>query len=204
MPRSALWVMLAALLVACGGPENDPFLARQTRTAAFDQAVGTAAAARAGTAVVETVAALPTGTPWPHMLLPTLEPSPTPPLPPFPFVVYADRPWQDTGAYIREGDLLQIDYTAGQWTSKTGQDYTGPDNAPLPAERDYACAPLPASMVGRHALIARIGDGSPFKVGAQFVGAASDEGPLFLQMNDCDERRVDNDGAITVIIHVRR
>ena len=204
MPRSAWWVIMALLLVACGGPENDPFLVRQTRTAAFAQAVGTAAANRAGTAVVETVAALPTATPWPHLLLPTLEPSPTPPTPPFSFVVSADQPWQDTGAYLREGDLLEVDYSAGKWTSEAGGDYTGPDNAPLPAEHDYACAPLPASMVGRHALIGKIGAGSPFKVGLQFVGAASGEGPLFLQMNDCDERRADNDGAVTVIIHVRR
>jgi hypothetical protein len=138
------------------------------------------------------------------MILPTLEPSATPPPPPFTFEVFANQPWQETGAYVRVNDFLQIDYTGGQWTSQAGQDYTGPANAPLPRERDYGCAPMANSMVGRHALVGKIGDSGPFKVGGQFIGTVTDEGPLFLQMNDCNEYRADNDGSVTVSIRVSR
>ncbi len=120
------------------------------------------------------------------------------------FEVFAVLPWQNAGVQVHNGDFLQIDYLSGEWTGQTPYCCSGPDNAPGPAEQDYACMPMPQSVIGQAALIGRIGDGPPFKVGKQFIGTVSAEGPLYLRMNDCDEWLTDNQGSVVVSVQLTR
>lgn len=116
------------------------------------------------------------------------------------FVVQANQPWQDTGIELRKGTPFIITYVSGEWTGKSGDGgMSGPDYGPSSANSD-ACFPIRGEG---SSLIGKIGVGSPFKVGYQYIGEAQDSGFLFLRMNDCDSWLFDNKGSITVRIQVR-
>ena len=113
--------------------------------------------------------------------------------------VIARLPWQDSGITVQAGDFIHIVYTSGQWRGQNVGGYTGPENPPG-IEQDYSCMPMTQSIIGKNALIGRIGNNTPFKVGLQFTGTVLSEGVLYLRMNDCDTWLSDNDGSVFVSI----
>jgi len=119
------------------------------------------------------------------------------------FEVFAAKGWQDSGIHVNVGDRLEVIYTKGLWTEKSGSDnYTGPEGGK--PSRDYPCNPLPHSETGYNALIGKIWFGKPFMVGDHFVGTSLISGTLYLRMNDCDEWLIDNEGSVYVTIQISR
>lgn len=117
------------------------------------------------------------------------------------FVVQANQPWQNTNVEIRQGDFLEIVYVSGEWTGRSSSPgLSGPDFGSSPENTDE-CYPIRGEG---SSLIAKIGNGQPFKVGYQYVGNPANTGFLFLRMNDCDKLLFDNAGSITVAIRIRR
>jgi hypothetical protein len=120
------------------------------------------------------------------------------------FDVHADRSWQNTGIEITNKDVLDIAYISGSWTENTKDTpLSGPEG--IKPSEDYPCGmPMSHKDTGYNALIGRIGEGKPFKIGGTFQQTSADEGNLFLRMNDCDDHLTDNKGIITVNITITR
>ncbi len=111
--------------------------------------------------------------------------------------VYADEAWTDTGIDIRAGDRLSIEAVSGEWSPWAGGSYDA-----LGSGGDPRCDCNVLLGASHAALIGRIGDGRPFLVGDDFLGASGEAGRLFLGINDT--RLEDNDGSIRVRVEVIR
>lgn len=106
--------------------------------------------------------------------------------------VPADVMWGTTSYTLEVGQKLVIKaegtWTTGSWTGDAdGYGSSGGGNHILPNDSAYG-------------LIARIGNGTPFFVGSEYIGVASAAGPLRLGMNDVPGIFWDNSGALTVTV----
>jgi hypothetical protein len=110
--------------------------------------------------------------------------------------VHAEQDWQDTGVSVASADQLTIVQIDGEWTYWS--DYVKPFDANGDInEYLQEDVPLKSEPVG--ALIGKIGkDGDPFPVGRWRTFTTSNEGTLYLAMNDGEHS--DNAGHVTVMI----
>ena len=110
-------------------------------------------------------------------------------------VVDPSSAWTATRLSVTRDERLRFTATGWIRLSRTPGDATGPGGR-TPLRR--AGAPLPEAPVG--ALIARVGDGTPFAIGArQDAVVMPASGPLFLGIND--DTLADNSGSYRVTIH---
>lgn len=112
------------------------------------------------------------------------------------FEVRATMGWQDTGMYLQQGENVEIKYQSGRW-SASGDFLFGAEG------RDWEPLDWPDNVLKgyRHgSLIGKVGDGTPFYVGAGVVVKADRPGNLFLRINDA--RISDNSGSLIVSIRV--
>jgi hypothetical protein len=115
--------------------------------------------------------------------------------------VNAETRWTDTGIDVRSGDRLQVraQGTISLSGNDSGNDTAGPAGAFN--GRRASGAPLPSAPAG--ALIARIGDGPVFLIGAEgWTNRAGQSGRLFLGVND--DHLGDNRGEFTVRVSITR
>jgi serine/threonine protein kinase len=116
-----------------------------------------------------------------------------------PIKVAANLPWQDTGVEVSSGQIVDIGYASGEWTTFKGfHPYVhGEGNKGLndPKNPNH---PLPSAYPG--VLIGRVGTGNVFEVGNARTFVADGRGHVFLQMND--DYLQDNDGALEVKLSV--
>jgi hypothetical protein len=110
--------------------------------------------------------------------------------------------WYDTGINVSKGDRLELTAT-GQWNSGLG--LSSPDGL------DESCGecPIVGEIIGN--LVGKIGEGTPFPVGSSTVIVATQDGKLFLTMNEnlggCFDSRPlscfeDNTGFLEVTVTV--
>ena len=95
-------------------------------------------------------------------------------------VVSARQAWTPTGITVRQGEVLTFNTTGEIQLSADAADLAG--SAGSKSGRYAANSPLPRSFAG--ALIARIGNGSPFPIGNQTTMTMTEAGQLFLGVND--------------------
>jgi len=113
--------------------------------------------------------------------------------------VRARQGWRDTGVDLDIGQIAQVEYLSGTWTSQKG--VVEPFGA-LPT-RIYVCGrpdcvePLPNFPAG--ALVGRIGL-QLLEIGNSLAFTVKSPGRLQLRMNDGDPGLGDNDGEIQVRI----
>jgi hypothetical protein len=113
------------------------------------------------------------------------------------FVVRADQQWTDTGLRVQAGDVIRIVADGSvNWGPGRTHGPQGEGNSPYNASR-----PIPNRAGG--ALIARIGNGAPFYVGAGNASfRAATSGRIFLGVND--DYLGDNSGSFRVRIDTNR
>jgi hypothetical protein len=111
-------------------------------------------------------------------------------------VVDAQRGWVDTGIDLRSGDRVSIDASGTVRLSNNGSDVAEPSGSRRRADN----APLRNDPAG--ALIARIDNGAPTLVGAQRTFVASENGRLYLAVND--DFFGDNTGEYRATVSVGR
>jgi hypothetical protein len=89
--------------------------------------------------------------------------------------------WQETYVRVKAGQRLVVD-AEGAWSpdlrNRTG--WCGGDGMPNTLAGDGYL--MPGANIG--ALLARIGDGKPFAVGARYDNFIGEEGVLFIAMNE--------------------
>jgi len=107
-------------------------------------------------------------------------------------LVSARQQWTPTGITVRKGDKLTLTITGEVQLSADKNDIATASGSKT--ARHAAGAPLPGALAG--ALIGRIGNGTPFGIGATTMIVAPDAGQLFLGVND-DEVN-DNQGEFHV------
>jgi tetratricopeptide (TPR) repeat protein len=109
----------------------------------------------------------------------------------------AREEWLSTSIRIEVGNSFRIE-AAGLWSH--GYDCCGPNPYDANGYDDKLdpSATLPGERVG--ALIGKIGDCSPFLIGASRTVVASCAGVLLLSMNDVAGYYADNDGSLKVSI----
>jgi hypothetical protein len=95
-------------------------------------------------------------------------------------IVPATNRWTRTGVYLREGDAVRIESAGTVQLSTNAADTSSPGGAG--SGRRAASAPIPDRPAG--ALIARIGDGPAFFVGADSMVRANASGELSFGVND--------------------
>ena len=98
--------------------------------------------------------------------------------------VAADRPWTDTGVVVQKGDVFHFVAT-GQIHWDTAKDATADPNGnlkKLSAKLGSKFA-YPVPGVGAGGLIARVGKGTPFRIGAEAIKAMPESGTLYLGIN---------------------
>lgn len=108
--------------------------------------------------------------------------------------------WVETGVSVTEGDLVDIEYLGGLWTTiVTDEDpYHGADGGvSYICISDICAEPLVGHPKGK--LIGMLGD-EIFPVGDQMRFVAMQDGQLLLRINDGDDGLYDNAGSITVQI----
>jgi hypothetical protein len=111
-------------------------------------------------------------------------------------VVKANERWASTGVYMLEGEVARIESAGTVQLSADAADTSSPGGAG--SGRRALSAPLPDRPAG--ALIARVGNGSPFFVGAEPTLRANATGFLYLGVND--DHLGDNRGEFRVKIDV--
>lgn len=102
--------------------------------------------------------------------------------------------WTPSGMTVRRGEWLMFDATGEIRLSDDPGDVAVPTGARL--ERYLRRSPMPDVLAG--ALIGRIGNGPPFRIGGQTRVQMPADGALFLGVNDSDP--ADNQGAFRVRI----
>lgn len=113
-------------------------------------------------------------------------------LPPGTVLVQANQTWTDGGLTVKKGDRVTFN-TSGQVSFAQGQS-AGPDGAAAVRKATY---PVPVMPVG--GLIGRVGNGTPFPIGANTQPIVMpNDGRLMLGVND--DEPGDNSGAFTVTV----
>lgn len=97
--------------------------------------------------------------------------------------------WQATGVYLEKGDKLFIE-AEGEWNPTWGTNWVSSGDGKW-GGASYLYSQWPLS-----ALIGRIDVGQPFFVGAQKLLNVTEQGQLFLRMNESNS--FDNSGFLTV------
>lgn len=117
------------------------------------------------------------------------------------YTIQANLTWQDTGIQLQVGDQIKVEYVSGAWTGRSGDGgLSGPEGDSNSTNTDE-CFPI---KYQGPTLIARIGNGTPFIIGRQYLSKAQQAGNLFLRMNDCDQWLYDNAGSVIVSIEQNR
>jgi hypothetical protein len=106
--------------------------------------------------------------------------------------VVGNQNWTPTGLTVRQGERITFTATGEVRLSTDAADVAKPDGAS--SQRKSQTAPLPGVFAG--ALIARVGNGSPFPIGAQQTVTMPANGQLFLGIND--DHTSDNQGGFRV------
>lgn len=114
--------------------------------------------------------------------------------------VSANERWQSTGAMVRDGDIVSIDYMAGTWTVRGGPAGERNPAGPNGYQGEYLSVGLPLTSAPVGALVGRIGNGAPFLVGRGARFRAGEGGFLKLMIND--QSLGDNRGALQVKVEV--
>jgi len=114
------------------------------------------------------------------------------------FSVDAKLPWQDTGIQIVAGDVVQVKYLSGSWTTWKGHHpLVGPTGNEALSDPKNPNHPLPSAYPG--VLIGKVGgNGTIRAIGAELTFHSTDSGNLYLQIND--DLMSDNDGSLLVQI----
>ena len=113
--------------------------------------------------------------------------------------VDAKQTWSDTGVFVRVGDTITIHADGTIQLSDNPSDVSDPTGAR--SGRRAPNAPLGSAPAG--ALIARIGDSSPFLIGANgTINRAPATGRLFLGIND--DHFPDNSGVFRATVDIAR
>lgn len=123
--------------------------------------------------------------------------------------VPATAGWVNTGIAIQQGQILTVTATGSVMTlASEPTTASGPDGqavpCPNPNTPDLAGVQCLLTGAPYGGLVGRIGDGAPFKVGANYRAAAPGSGTLFLGVNDhaTGEAAADNQGAFDVQVAV--
>lgn len=103
--------------------------------------------------------------------------------------VVADKPWQNSQLDLQQGDKVSIRYVDGYWRASDSYQDVGADG--------YGNINDANGMV-YGALLAKIGDGSPFEIGVSYSFTANESGYLFFQIND--NVLTNNSGSINIEI----
>lgn len=123
----------------------------------------------------------------------------------------ANANWYNTRIQINAGQTIEV-VASGNVATFTGEDLTesgvsGPDGqatiCPDAANPEVAKIGCLMNSEPYGALVARIGDGAPFKVGSIYSGKASASGILFLAVNDNYPYYEDNQGAYSISITIK-
>ncbi len=193
-PRIVLLCLPFVLILAACAPATPtpaPTAAGQleTQIAATILAEQAAAAATQQAKSLTLTAAVPT-------------PTSTPPVAPttniFNIRIEASACWVNTGLTLTTGQTVTIDAsgTANTWEGKDISN-GGPDGQPANQCGAIEC-PHRGSQYG--ALIGRIGEGETFLVGSHLVLTVTEDGELFLTINDweCDDNLGGFNASITI------
>lgn len=111
--------------------------------------------------------------------------------------------WQATGVDLSRNSIAYIGYNSGAWTVDSNIYGTvGPEGYPADVDAQIwnplECKILQSAPYG--ALLGKIGNGPVFEIGRSKVFWVSDEGELYLSMNDDYQCLADNQGEISVTI----
>jgi hypothetical protein len=107
--------------------------------------------------------------------------------------VPANRAWTDTGRSFKVGEVIQITAAGSiKWGAGAEQTASAAGNESVRSPR----YPVPSLPVG--ALIGRIGNGTPFPIGAETTITVPSTGRLLLGIND--DGHADNTGEFRVIV----
>jgi hypothetical protein len=110
--------------------------------------------------------------------------------------VSAELGWQNTGILLGSGEMLHIQFMAGE--IRDGEAVIrGPGGIGWACGESNCCEPMPD--VERDALIGRVGD-HLFAIGDRSEITFSANGELQLRINDCDSGLFDNSGRFQVKI----
>jgi hypothetical protein len=110
--------------------------------------------------------------------------------------VSATERWTDSGVTVRSGDLMTFE---AEGTIQMSPD---PNDSASPAGSRRSAPGALVRQVSAGTLIARIGNGTPFVVGAQTRMRAPASGQLFLGVND--DYLGDNSGEFRVMVSIDR
>ena len=105
--------------------------------------------------------------------------------------------WMATGIYVEPGDIVTFDADGSVTLSTNSNDMASPEGARSGRRADNA--PIRDERAG--AVIGRIGNSSPFMIGAMKLMRANETGELYLGVND--DFMQDNNGVFSVRISVR-
>jgi Ca2+-binding EF-hand superfamily protein len=115
-----------------------------------------------------------------------------------PMIVRPTDRWTDTGIFVRAGDVLTFNATGSIEMSGESGDPADPTGSRT--GRRAPGSPLPNEPAG--ILLARVGTGQPVAVGRTNQLRATNDGRLYLGVND--DYLEDNHGEYRVIVAVRR
>lgn len=138
-----------------------------------------------------------------------------------PIAIDAQKDWQPAGVTLTKGDRFSVAVAGGQWTPARGQlsqdtrekilddvggllifvyymfETSGEGTVPC-VDLEVRGCPLPENPVGQ--LVGKIGSsGPPFAIGAKNSFVATDNGMLYLRINDGDSLE-DNGGVLAVSV----
>lgn len=120
--------------------------------------------------------------------------------------IYAREGWQSSGVWVKPGYRVEIQVIDGVWTHWDG---TAPYNKGTGGgyvcgkvmDPDDCVEPLPAYSTG--GLIGRVGE-EVFGIGNGTIWKSTESGRLELRINDGDVGLYDNDGKLTVEVHIQK
>ena len=103
--------------------------------------------------------------------------------------------WRSAGVQVESGNEYRIT-TSGRWNVGWGWPYSGPDGA-VATPPDFTPHQIIPGFTYM-ALIAKVGNGSPFPVGNSYNLRPSQSGPLYFHINEGAGMCGDNDGQMRV------
>ncbi len=111
-------------------------------------------------------------------------------------VVKGDRVWTGTNLEVTAGETIGLAASGSlEYTGGKGEKQSARVAGPKRGFRDLIKT-LPVNAAGRGALVARIGDATPFAVGEKWEGKAPISGRLFLGVNQSSGDKAE--GSFTV------
>ncbi len=120
--------------------------------------------------------------------------------------ISANKKWQDSNITVSAGEVLTVRHKSGQWRGSKNDALHGPEGPKSDVYDGQDGYPLPGRT--ENALVARIGNGPVFFVGANVRHVTSVSGKLMFVINDDLDGRhgqglSDNEGSVTMEVKVK-